>query len=213
MQNYAVIDISGTQATSPVTMVALNDDNHAAFGFNTGDAVPDVSPYDKYQVYTWSNGAAIALEPINWIQGGYNAANRLYAWNVSRPEWLTASGAVYANSLAGEIYDVGGEMWFNAGMSGCPNLPDPPYGKTENSRGSKIYFDNIGCVSEKGYVGGGGRAELPDGPQPRFCSYAFIKDPTDHFTVFRDGRSYASSYNDPRPVEGQVTVDENTFFH
>ena len=214
VQNYAVIDISGTKATSPVTMIALNDDNHAAFGFGTGDAVPNVASYTTYQVYTWSNGTSTPLEPVTWVHfGGYDSISHTSSWSVANPEWLTPSGAVYANGFNVDVFDNGGEMRFSADMIGCPDLPNPPYGTSSNSHGTQYYRNWIGCVSDRGYVGGGGVSSLPDGSQPWGCYYGFIKDLDGKFTLFRDANSITNGWsNEPRPVEGKVIVNANTFY-
>jgi hypothetical protein len=99
VQNYAPLDISGTTpGDNSVTLVALGDDNKAAFGYPTGN--DDYSNPERFISYPWRNGA---LDPVQTTQCFETITVSGSSVNVSRtPCFLDPTGTVY-----GRVYNHG----------------------------------------------------------------------------------------------------------
>ena len=94
VQNYAVIDLSATTATSPVTSVALDDSNNAAFCFDDG------GPAGTEYSYTWQNGT-LSPNPASSLDLAHFAATEYpdyYQWQLYKitnvfPDGTLAGGS------------------------------------------------------------------------------------------------------------------------
>ena len=106
-QSYAAIDISGDSTGGlPVTLLALDDDNHAAFAFNT---LPELySDYFGYYylgdcvVKLWSNGALTDGHTFPLTVAGsltFGGNDPLTATtHYFQPSFITSTGTVFGSA-------------------------------------------------------------------------------------------------------------------
>ena len=122
VQSYVAIDISGTNASgNPVTNIALDDNNHAAFAFvsGTSDGVPanppfyfgDFQTYPNYLSYTWQNGTlgSRVVTTSTEVLVDESGTGGIDNWMHQYSPWVvTASGDLYGNEGQYEFYNVDG---------------------------------------------------------------------------------------------------------
>jgi len=124
IQNYAVIDISGT---NNVTMIALDDSNNAAYGFGTGSS-PDELTYDKFQTYTWQNGTS-GNGNVTICSGITGETDDDLDWWDINPWGLLSTGAFFGGVTSFDGNYASASVSVTAGATLIPNkggIPQPP---------------------------------------------------------------------------------------
>jgi hypothetical protein len=192
VQNYAVLDISGTHATSNVGMIALNDDNEVAYGYwNARNLL----------VNTWKAGdtsfsQTVAMQPPRLIHGYCFNDESLpgspwISYPYLAPPTLRANGDLYASLQEDLYYDPSlssdsylGEVAVPAYWTGSSrnelSVPNPPFDASLETMsdwyGNPWYSDgslgmSINGCSKVGYLGSINAARTTftwDGPDNGF---------------------------------------------
>jgi len=185
VQNYAVIDMSGNSTTAPVTAVALDNSNNAAFGFGTGTTV-DAGPA-QYHTYTWQNG--------NPSQGNVTTcSNYLVPSDPTPPHWniivqgITPAGSIFGDTEYPLYYSsatpipyqaniplaVGGSN-YNSGAAICSesnsgNLAGNWYGIDYDGISFGVIYNN----TTGGWTVFDGQAEFSDSTGPTETDYGTL---------------------------------------
>jgi hypothetical protein len=158
----AAVDISGT-TTDSVTMVALNDNNDAAFGFGTGgNSDLHAFAFDQYHTFTWHNGA-LGSETIidcdDVVNEGYDSTSDVaYTdWLLRWPVVLFANGDAFGNeqyvtytTAWGESAAVYQDIFSSTGGQVTSQVP-PPYNPPDNYAGG---YDLTAMSSNGIQIGG-----------------------------------------------------------
>lgn len=118
-RNYAAIDMSGTKTQNPVSDIALDDSNNAAFGFYDDS--------NNYYVYTFQNFSIVFSQSFN-IQAAQYGNQTIGGPGVTL---LSATGTCYQSVALG---DTGGPTLWETTVSYTGGEPNPifpvntPYG-------------------------------------------------------------------------------------
>ncbi|MEI8340943.1 MAG: alpha/beta hydrolase [Verrucomicrobiota bacterium] len=134
VQNYAVIDICGSNVITDVAMIALDDQNHAAFSYR---GTPN-----SLNTHTWVNGNVSppqVLSPLGSekvVPGPfyeYGGGAELIIDECKNPTALTASGGVYGTDyLSGYVNIIGYPQYIVGVLNVCQGFgPDGFIGGAE----------------------------------------------------------------------------------
>ncbi len=169
VQSYVVIDVSGSNVTSNVQQIALDDSNNVAFAFSSGTD-SDGQPA-AYNVYTWVSGTLTTVTPLpldktDTIVLNGSSTNTVEISGSSQPvsvhltpTQLLASGTVFGD-LVMPIPGGAIERGFSAsaGSSTDIYLPQPYMSYDVGAFGGSLVDDNfsLNAVASNGDVSGGG---------------------------------------------------------
>jgi hypothetical protein len=105
-QSYAVIDLSGSVATTDITAVALDDSNNAAFVFTTGTQSfgtdsddNEIDQFTQFNIYKWTNGTLSSDTTYAGLALTASTGNDTYWWLRTSSPAITTSGTLYGTEL------------------------------------------------------------------------------------------------------------------
>jgi hypothetical protein len=112
-QSYAVVDLSGTAATSDVTLIALDDSNNTSFAY--------MSDSNTLKVKQWSNGTVQTLQSVTigtGIEYDTDDNGEVYRTMYLYPGALAPNGTLYGGAEMGYDYaEWGTEPSFIVGFA------------------------------------------------------------------------------------------------
>jgi len=211
--NYVAIDMSGTTATTDVSLVALDDTNNAAFAFPTGGGTNT-----QLNVYTWANGGATLNQtPQIVVQEEFAPGTGVSTGTVPvlltyTPQFLLSTGRVFGYRMgADEAPGAGPNVLFDSGgfmaTSGAVSKLDLPAPYGISSADSGIDYLMINGVNNTGECAGDSSFYYPSSPLANSDDYAplgFIYNGA--YTVFDDN-------GDDDPSNSQVTIQQGVDFY
>jgi len=146
VQNYAVIDLSGTlPGTADKALVA--DDGHVVFDIVNDD-------YTCETIYKWSNGTLIVTGTVNAAAvTSTNSSQQLYLNGIltTAGDYYT-TGFVYTATLSGSEMTIGGGQVIGSSF-GFLYAP-APYTTSTDGSGPAPICGGVVCASTSGYTSG-----------------------------------------------------------
>jgi hypothetical protein len=228
VQNYAVIDLSGsTITTQPIKTVALDESNNVAFAYSVGDAEvldaqghPDTIPATDAYAYKWVNGSATLSAHTTQTSsgpGGVTYNRSMYftpAYNLLN---LDALGCIYLGVLAQQTSNdangnpVTSTLW-SALCQISGDVANPPYSETPlsppdpplNDGGltDNFFFLNPDGGNANAYcVGAVGGINVTNG----YCQLIYSQG---SFTIF----DFTDDIGIPPTVTGNNAISEADFW-